>query len=358
MKKICFFIGNLSNAGGTEKVTTLIANSLSEKKYDISILSLVDGKVPFFELNKNIKIYSLYTQKVSFKKNYLGVVYRLRNFIKSQGFDALVVVDSISCIFTIPALWGLSVKHICWEHFNFLNNNGTRLRDLGRMWAAKSCDIVVTLTEKDKELWLTNIKNVKAKIIAVPNPIVQLNNNKQPNLDSKIVLSVGRLVDVKGFDLLLKAWKTINEIEPEWKLYIVGDGEERKDLEDLAAKLKILNSIQFLGRQSNVSQFYENCSFYCLSSRFEGFPMVLLEAQTFGLPIVSFDCDTGPAEIIVEGESGFLAKSGDVQDLTIKMLKMMDSSEDEYMMMSKSAYQNSKQYSINKIVTYWVEIVR
>ena len=81
MKKICFLIGNLNNSGGTERVTTLIANALTEKNYQISILSLEDGRQPFFELVSSIKTYSLYPEKISFKKNFLGAVWRIRKFV-------------------------------------------------------------------------------------------------------------------------------------------------------------------------------------------------------------------------------------------------------------------------------------
>ena len=158
MKKICFLIGNLNQSGGTERVTTLIANALAEKKYQVSILSLTNGRQPFFELVPSIKTYSLYPEKISFKKNFLGAVWRIRQFITQHQIDTLVVVDSISCIFTVPALFGLKVNHICWEHFNFKNNNGVWLRELSRKFAVLFCDYVVTLTERDKEFWIKSLK--------------------------------------------------------------------------------------------------------------------------------------------------------------------------------------------------------
>ena len=107
MKNICFLIGNLNHAGGTERVTSLIANGFAERSYNISILSLVGGDNPFFNLNDNIENQFLYSKSVSFKKRILQAIYRIRQFVKKQKIDTLVVVDSISCIFTVPALVGL-----------------------------------------------------------------------------------------------------------------------------------------------------------------------------------------------------------------------------------------------------------
>ena len=98
MKKICFLIGNLSHSGGTERVTSLIANRLPKQDYDVSILSLTDGTVPFFELNSYIQTYSLYPKKISFKKNIFGAIWKIRRFAQQHQIDTLVVVDSISWI--------------------------------------------------------------------------------------------------------------------------------------------------------------------------------------------------------------------------------------------------------------------
>jgi len=106
---------------------------------------------------------------VSFKKRILQSIYKLRQFVKKQKIDTLVVVDSISCIFTVPALVGLNVNHVCWEHFNFKNDLGKPVRRLARQLAARYCDAVVTLTERDKQYWLDGTHH-RSQIVAIPNP--------------------------------------------------------------------------------------------------------------------------------------------------------------------------------------------
>ncbi|MCK6052958.1 MULTISPECIES: glycosyltransferase family 4 protein [Moraxella] len=358
MKKICFLIGNLNNSGGTERVTTLIANALAEKKYQVSILSLADGKQPFFELVPSIKTYSLYPEKISFKKNFFGSVWRIRQFVTQHQIDTLVVVDSISCVFTIPALFGLKIKHICWEHFNFNVNLGVKYRDIGRKWAAKYCDYVVTLTKRDKEIWEQGIKNVKAKIMPIANPSPFKVQENIPSLNYKTILCVGRLTYQKGFDLLITAWARVAQQVPDWKIVIVGSGEDELMLKQMAKDFAVEDSIVFAGQQKNMDQFYRQASFFCMSSRFEGLPMALLEAQSYGLPIVAFDCDTGPAEIIDHNISGLLVAPENINGLINSLLELINLSNIKYEQMSSNAVKNSVRYSVNSILKQWLSIIK
>lgn len=358
MKKICFLIGNLNSSGGTERVTTLIANALAEKKYQVSIISLTNGKQPFFELVPSIKTYSLYPEKISFKKNFFGAVWRIRNFVTQHEIDTLIVVDSISGIFTVPALFGLKVKHICWEHFNFNVNLGVKYRDIGRRWAAKYCDYVVTLTKRDKELWEQGNKNIKAKIIPIANPSPFEVQENTPSLDYKTILCVGRLTYQKGFDLLITAWSKIAQQVPGWKVIIVGSGEDELMLKQMAKDFAVEDSIVFAGQQKDMDQFYRQASFFCMSSRFEGFGMVLIEAQSYGLPIVAFDCDTGPAEIVQHNINGLLVESGNINGLTNSLLELINLSNIQYEKMSSNAVENSVRYSVNPILKQWLSIIK
>lgn len=358
MKKICFLIGNLNNAGGTERVTSLVANELSKRKgYKISIVSLVDGLEPFFELNDNISIYSLFRKKISFKKNLFGAIWRIRIFIKKHNIDTLIVVDTISCIFTIPALWWTSVNHICWEHFNFKNNNGVKYRETARKWAAKYCNYVVTLTSKDKKFWQDGLDIINAKLVHIANPTTYEKISPSACLDSKLVLAMGRLTKVKGFDLLLQTWQKICESNKNWTLYIVGGGPEETYLKQLAYDLGIDDRVVFTGMMMDVTSYYEKSSLFCLSSRSEGLPMVLLEAQSYGLPIVAFDCDTGPSDLVQHNVNGFLVEPENIVSMQFYLEKAMSLNESEYQALVQNSLNNVKNFSIKNIVNQWCDII-
>ena len=358
MKNVCFLIGNLNNSGGTERVTSLIANKLCEdNRYNIFILSLWGGQKPFFSLNANIKTYSLYNIKPSFKKQLFPTIKKIRNFVKDNKIDVLIDVDSILCVFTVPALMGLTINHICWEHFNFKTNLGSRHRDLGRFLATKFCDYIVVLTKKDKEFWEDGIKNIRARIIVIPNPTPYEYNNYIPSFDNKIVLAVGRLTFQKGFDLLLQAWKQVVSVKEDWKLQIVGNGEDESKLKTLANQLNITDSVEFIPATKNIVEYYQSASIFCLSSRFEGFGMVILEAMSFGLPVVSFNCEVGPDELVEHHKSGLLAEPLNIADLSDCILEMINVPDESYKKYVLNSKMYSTKYLIGNIVDKWIEII-
>jgi glycosyltransferase involved in cell wall biosynthesis len=353
VKKIAFLIGSIKQSGGTERVTTLIANELAKGNYDVSILSLWDGDQSFFVLDSKINVASLFPQQISMRKNFFSAVSKIRQFCINNKIDTLIVVDSISCVFTVPALLGLNIKHICWEHFNLKVNLGSKFRDLGRWMAAKWCDKIVTLTERDKIFWVNKYSNIEQKIVVIPNPSLNQNLDNQPRLESKNVLAIGYLSYIKGFDLLLEAWSLVcKQVKEPWVLNIVGCGDEEDSLKKLAETLKISSNVIFWGQQKDVDSFYRKASIYCLSSRNEGFPMVLLEAQSYGLPIVAFDCDTGPAEIVVEG-TGYLVKSSDIRSFSNQILRLIKMDQLEYERMCQLSKKNNQIFYLDKIVQKW-----
>lgn len=357
MKKICFLIGDINHSGGTERVTTLIGNSLARQNNSVSILSLSHGDDPFFELY-NVRTYTLFKQKVSMRRNFFQAIKRIRTFLKENQIDTLVVVDSIACVFTIPACVGLKINHICWEHFNMKVNLGSHFRDLGRFMAAKWSTKIVTLTERDKLFWVSkfNMAGTK-KIIAIPNPSSFAVQDNLPSLDFKTFLCVGRLTHQKGFDLLLQSWARISFKLKDWKIVIVGTGEDELMLKQMAIDLNIQDSIIFVGQQRNMDSFYRNASFFCMSSRFEGLPMVLLEAQSYGLPIVSFDCDTGPAEVIRSDINGILVKVNDLDEFSLALFNSATISEIDYSKMVKNSFESIRKFELSSIVKKWNDLI-
>ncbi|RKG36791.1 glycosyltransferase family 4 protein [Acinetobacter rongchengensis] len=355
MKKICFLIGNINHSGGTERVTTLIANQLAVD-HQVFILSLVFGENPFFEQNTSIVNGSLFNKDISMRKNFLVAVSKIREYIISNKIDTLVVVDSISCVFTVPACIGLKVNHICWEHFNLKVNLGSRFRDLGRWMAAKWCNQIITLTERDKTFWdeRFNLKR-SDKVVAIANPTPYEIQDNLPLLDYKNILCVGRLTYQKGFDLLIPAWAKIHDELPGWIVTIVGSGEDEQKLRKMATDYNVGSTIVFAGQQKDMKNFYRKASFFCMSSRFEGLPMVLLEAQSYGLPVVSFDCNTGPAEIIDSGINGFLVQNGNIEDLSDKILKMCK--ESNFEIFSKLSLEKSLSFNISNIIFKWEKVI-
>ncbi len=351
--KICFFIGDISKKAGTERVTTIIASEMAAIGHEVYIMSLVNSPKAGYDINEDVKIIALKNGSGNNKKNFIPLINEIRKTVKKYKFDVLVEADVILRIFTVPACLGLSLSVISWEHFNFNNNLGLKLRDIARKLAAKHSKYIITLTETDRKSYLANLK-CRAVVKAIENPLV-FYPDEYTDCTKKVVLTVGRLNYQKGYNFLLDAWKIVSFKHPDWTLRIAGTGELEQQLKKQSQELNINSTVNFLGQISNMAEEYKNASIYAMSSRFEGFPMVLLEAMSFGLPVVSFDCHTGPGDMITNGEDGILVKNQDVEGLANGICKLI---EDEALRkaMSLKARNNIKRFSKENILCKWNEV--
>lgn len=355
MKRICFFVGDLNNSGGTERVSSVIASELQRRGYQIHMLSLQCGDKPFFELSECIQVSQLFTTTGRGMLRLPITIVRLRRYLRQQQIDILIDVESMLALYALPAVVGLNIRHICWEHFNYHVDLGKASRRLARKLAARFADDVITLTERDKQLWLANA-TCKANITAIPNPVtIELPASINPHKE-KLFLAVGRLTYQKGFDLLLQAWSRVAPLHPDWRLRIVGDGEDKAMLEQLRIDLNIVASTELVPKTNNIAGHYQEAAFFLMSSRFEGLPLVLIEAQAYGLPIISFDCDTGPAEII--NKSGWLVKAYSIDDFTQRCADaIMTFSSPDYRDIMNISIGESKRFSLPVAVGNWLELL-
>ena len=168
-------------------------------------------------------------------------------------------------------------------------------------------------------------------------------------------MAVGRLTHIKGFDMLLEAWVQVHKVMPDWKLKIVGEGEDRAKLTHFIKENELTNSVALVGNTDDVGQYYEQAEIFCLSSRFEGFPMVLLETLAFGLPVVSFDCDTGPAEVL-EDTGSILVAPNDVNLFASSLIDLMEDGKKRKTISLKSK-QKAVIYQPENIISQWINLI-
>lgn len=354
IKKIIFFGGDYNNSGGTERVSSLILNRLASEGYQIILISAQRGDNPYYPISPNIKIYSLFKSKTRFLFRWPLLIFRLRQILLNERPDYIVGVESMTSLFIVPANLGLPAKLLCWEHFHFNNHNGHYARKIARIIAARYCDDIVTLTQKDLICWKRSIK-LKSKIHNIPNPCpFDLQEFDFSKKNENMVIAVGRLTKVKGFDRLLLAWAEISSYCPEWSLKILGDGEDRETLIAISNRLNISNSVEFISHTSDIQDYYKRASVFCLSSRYEGFPMVLLEAAAFGVPVVSFDCENGPAEILA-GTGASLVIQNDVYGFSQSLLRFIKDS-DLRRCVGIAQRNRIKAFAIGNIIEKWIKI--
>lgn len=356
MIHISFFSGDITRSGGTENVSVMIANELSQKTdYEISFISLFEERdIPFFSINPAIQRFRLYPTATHGIQHYFDTCKRLRNIVATQHIDVLIDIDCILDMYSLP-LRKTGVKVVSWEHFNYLQNPDVPYRRLTRRWAARSADAIVTLTETDKKLYQSNLK-LKCPIVAIPNPMEMPDSPASYDADSHLILSSGRLTYQKGFDLLVEVASKVLPGHPDWTWMILGEGEDRPMLEQKIRDAHLDGRLVLKGRVDDVDSYYRRSAMFVMTSRFEGLPMVLLEAKAHRLPLVSFDCPTGPAEIIEDGVNGTLVPPGDVDSIAAAVNELIESQAKrvEYSAMSGS---NANRYDINTIMQNWIRIL-
>jgi glycosyltransferase involved in cell wall biosynthesis len=353
MKHICFFIYSISGTGGTERACCEIANSLYNHGYNVTILSMYGDK-PFFDVHPGIALQHIYRGRRRSKLHIPGTVYKIRMTVKRINPSILISVDAAIFSYAFAASLFQNVAHIVWEHFNFNVSLGAGVRVLSRRLAAKYSKAIVTLTHTDLLNWKTHL-NCSGMLRSISNPSPFPRIEPDDTARKPVVLSIGRLTYQKGFDRLLEAWSAISgRIAGGWELHIVGGGELKKSLQDLILAFDLSASVKMITETRDIEQHYKEAGIYCMTSRFEGFPMVLIEAQCFGLPIVSYDCQTGPSELI-SPDNGILVADGDIDTLGSSILNLMNNKELRSAM-GRNAYNNSAKYQTDTVITEWISL--
>ena len=204
------------------------------------------------------------------------------------------------------------------EHFKY-NLYPKLIRGL-RCAIYSSFKKIIVLTEKDRLKFSEHLPD--SKVITIPNMAV-VNESFELNLQSKTIIAVGRLHPQKGFDLLISASKAVFSKHPDWTLNIFGEGELSEVLSDEIKKNDLGNFIFLKGYSNHLNEEFAQSAFFVLSSRYEGFPMVLVEALSIGMPSVAFDCPEGPAQLLAEG-GGILVENGNIEKLADAMNYMIE----------------------------------
>lgn len=360
--KICFFIDDITKDGGTERCTAVLSSLLAEK---------VTMKVKIVSINasrKNVKyaISSKVELKIFNEEKIENPLLRrvktyscLKKEIKEGRHDVIIVVDTYKSLCFLPfvsLLKRTETKLVSWEHFNFDFGQRYSARWWGRNIAAKISDRIVVLSQADLKDWKKEVKHPE-KVKAIYNFPCFVPEKPRFNPDCKTVLAIGRLEEQKGFDYLIDIWKKIEDSNffDDWKLKIVGSGSLEADLHKKCEELGIRH-IEWTGFTQEIESCYRNASLYALTSRCEGFGLVLVEAKSFGIPIVSFDIKNGPNEIVQHNTNGFLIPAFDIDEFALKLGELMKNKtlREKF---TKASQSNMDTFSRDKIVKQWIDLL-
>jgi glycosyltransferase involved in cell wall biosynthesis len=314
--KILILIPSLS-MGGAERVAVTLSNYWSENGHEVTIYTLLKDYSVFYSVSPLVKIEHLSYGKESssfFSAIFqnIKIIKKLRILMKVSSPDIAIGFMTASNVYLSLARIGLSINCMGSEHIHPPMMKIGMIWDILRKFSYRNLDVVFTLSEKSAT-WLRTHTWAK-KLVVLPNPMSYPLPSQQPFLETgrwmpaerSACLAVGRLTPQKGFDILIRAFSLLALEFLEWDLIIVGEGEDRENLELLVNELQLSGRVFLVGRAGNVSDFYRRAELYVMSSRFEGFGNTLAEALTYGLPAISFDCDVGPSDIIDHDRNGLL----------------------------------------------------
>lgn len=357
--KIALLINSLSIAGGAQRVAAMLASCLSDY-YDVIIINVYANGSSAYEVDDRVKVLSLYPQAPSkLRYIYLGGARRLRSVLKAEQVEVLMAIDSGTTF--IPFLCRLvsQVKLIYCEHGTYNRYTMQHLSWLQKLkkllfWSAifHIPDYVVALTAKEKGLYtdckvpLTHIYNpLDDRLLAPPPPYSSA---------AKKIITCGRIDIPKGYEQLIAVAERVLRAHPDWQWHIYGGGDDsyRACLEADAARRGLSKQLHFMGNHKNIYDIYPQYSFYVMTSRWEGFGLVLLEAKANGLPVVSFDIYSGPSDIVRDGVDGYLVPPFDIDSMAERINYLIENPvvREKF---AANARGNLDKFSKEKIIARW-----
>lgn len=368
--KLIYCINATYNSGGMERVLMTKANYLSDiVGYEIVIItSQQHGKANFFPFSKRIQFYDLGINYDDIKGNLILQIFK--KWLKKRRHkhlltDYLYQLKPDICIsmfdYDFDFLYKIKdgSKKVLELHFckkqKIIEASNLIIRFLQTLRIGRWEGIVakydkfVVLTEEDRCSW-KNLKN----IVVIKNPILRIPDTKS-KCDSKCVLSIGRISYQKGFDQLIKAWKIVISHFPEWKLTIVGGGDStalKKQINDLS----LTGKVTIKPATNKIEEEYLNCSVYIMASRYEGLGMVLMEAMSYGIPVVAFACPCGPKDLI-QSQYGTLVENGNINALASALMDWMDN-EEKRKIGGEKGREYIGQFILENIMEQWLSLFK
>ncbi|WP_108868359.1 glycosyltransferase family 4 protein [Aquimarina aquimarini] len=362
--KLVYIVNRIDGPGGLERVLSIKASMLADHyDYDIHIITLnQDETTLFYNFSPKLTYHNITVTGNSLKYMYTYVS-EMKRMIKKISPDIIIVCDDGLKGFLVPLALGKPCPMVYERHVSknveikqgkpsLFDKIITRIKFGIMNFGGKFYDHFVVLTQGNLNEW--NLKNLKV----IPNPLSFYPNDTDiSTLVNKKVLAVGKQSFQKGYDRLLHSWKEVAEKFPEWSLDIYGTIDKKEGLDDLAIKLNIKSSVNLYPPEKNIAEKYKEASIYVMSSRYEGFGMVLTEAMAYGVPCVSFDCHYGPSDIIADHKNGLLVENNDIQGLADAIALLIENNETRKVM-GKNARDDVKRYLPEKIVAEWDEVFK
>lgn len=355
--RILQFYDGFNTKGGVERVIATLSNHWVENGYEVGIVARNSTVENLYGLKSEIDKFNFRNSGGKGIRRFIEYfidIFKIRNSSIFKNSDYIIANGpwcSLLCLLALRFFRSNGGKIFVCNH-NSPSAFG-KVTNVFMNLIYYKADGIIVLTKQEYELNKNKYKN----LYLINNPV----ENKEINSFSikrneKQFLAVGRMTRQKGFDLLLEAWEIVVHKHNDVQLVLIGEGEERLELEGILDKKKLKNNVIFLNNQDDLSSFYLESRAFLLSSRYEGLPLVLLEAITYGLPIIAFDCEYGPREVVIDKYNGLLCKPDDIFDFSKKILFLIENP-DEVEKYSENAFESAKKFAIKNVSKVWEDLL-
>lgn len=348
-------------AGGAERVISIMANYWAAQGAEVTLITLADSsKAPFYELNPAVQYTTLGVAEVSPTvihaiSNNMKRLLALRHAIKQSHPQVVISFITPMNILVCLATLGLKVLVVVSERTEPTMEHPGRMWDILRRITYPFTDHVVLVSDYARNFFP---KSVRKNAVTIPNPVILPDKTSLGDavLPKQAIVAMGRFEPQKGFDLLLEAFAKIKDKHPEWSLTILGDGKLRPTLEALRSGLGLNSKVHMPGIVNKPYGYLRQADLFVMSSRYEGFPNALCEAMASGMAVISFDCKTGPGEIINDGVDGILVPPEDVDALADAMSRVMGD-ETKRKQLKAAAPKIIERFGLEKVMGMWNDVI-
>ena len=376
--KVLYVINRMTNMAGIERILTCKMNLLCEigsyqvllttyeqqgralsfQQNDKIMYRPINAPLPLREGKSFIKwLITYYRARVLFKREFSSLLNELNPDIVVSTIYSYQVLDIICKISHQQKVKTIIESHTKGEtvsmankfQYNHILFNFFSFWDKHIMRSLKYCQCVVTLTKQDVPFWQEYVKRIEV----IPN-MLTIKPKKVIDYHVKRVVSAGRYMTEKGFDRLLEAWHLLADDYADWQLYIFGD-EDRTTYQRIVDQYNMNERVHLMPATTDIAEEFSKSSIFVMSSRYEGFGLVLAEAMSCGLPCISFDCPYGPHEIISDGEDGFLVENSNIE-LFARTMEHLMSDAVLRQKMGEMAIKNIVRYDSDMIMNHWNQL--